>query len=88
MNIQIINYQEYSKLPIKHVVKPDSTKSHLEITTPTGINYINLTKINFGFLGGANEIDLTIKEVIFQLRDIENEAKDYLLQEWLKTLNK
>lgn len=86
MNIQIINYQEYSKLPIKHVVKPDSTKSHLEITTPTGINYISLTKILYGMLGGGNEIDIPFKEVIYQLKNIENEAKDYLLQEWLKNI--
>lgn len=88
MKIQTINYEDYTKLPVKHVIRQDSSNSHLEITTPIGIKCISLTRIYSGFLGGANEVNLTLKEVISELKDIENETLDYLLQEWLKTLNK
>lgn len=88
MKIQTINYEDYTKLPVKHVIRQDSSSSHLEITTPTGTKGISLTRISSGFLGGDNEVNLTPKEIISELKDIENETLDYLLQEWLKTLNK
>jgi len=88
MKIQTINYEDYTKLPVKHIIRQDSSSSHLEITIPTGIKSISLTRVHSGFLGGANEVNLTPKEIISELKDIENEAVDYLLQEWLKTLNK
>lgn len=81
---EIINFQNYTKLPVSHLFNSNLMGSHLEIETPTGIKIINLIEIDKGIFKQSSEINVPTQDIISQLANIENEAKDYLLKKWLK----
>lgn len=82
--IPIIQYKHYTKLLLRLSNKVDNAGAVLEISTPhKGIVIVELTKIDKGLFRSAKELYKQTDEVISEIRKIEYEAKDYLLDKWL-----
>lgn len=86
-NQEIINYQKYTKLPLKYYIRADSIDSHLEIETPHGIEIVKLLNIDTGMFKKASEVHIPIYRVIERLKNIEDKVKDELLEKWLSELD-
>lgn len=81
---QLINYSEYTKLPCRTLVKADRANPLVEVKTPhKGMVFVEIKKVDSGMFRQATEIDKKIDEILDEIWKLENEAKDYLLHQWL-----
>lgn len=79
-----INYNLYTRLPAQILSKTDSPNSVLEVKTPhKGTVFIELKKVDTGMFKKASEVSVDIIEIVRTLGDLECEAKNYLLAQWL-----
>lgn len=86
--IQKISFQEYTRLPLREIVKSDSNSSvAIEVTTPTSKVIIDYTYVSIPFLfGTANSVEHPASKIISKLRKLEEEAIEELLNEWKRNL--
>lgn len=83
-----INYNLYTLLPATTVMKADNANPVIEVLTPhRGVVFIEIKTVDRGMFRPATEIDRNTNDVIAQLRNLEHEAKNYLLSEWLNRSN-
>jgi len=79
------NFQNYTKLPLREVTKLDeATGIALHVVMPNRVTIINYKQISKSFLGASRTIDTLPGDIIGRLRELEEEAKEYLLDKWLK----
>jgi len=83
--LQTNNLQEYIKLPLKVIAVGDKMFPDVIVTTPhKGDVQIKLKTTHYPFIfGSVTQTDKDVREVLKELFKIENESKDYLLNEWL-----
>ena len=83
---QNFNYQPYTRLPVKAYQKADQLGPILEVITPhKGWVTIELTRIDKGIFRKATELPRETEDVLRQLLELERDAKEYLLTQWLTT---
>ena len=86
-NTPIINYQLFTKLPLKQLYATNKTGGIVEVKTPhKGTIEIDLEErevVGFIFTHDENR-PLRSEEIISKLRTLELESKQYLLNEWVK----
>ena len=79
-----INYRKYTRLPCQTLMKADKANPVIEVITPhKGVVFIEIKEVDKGMFRKAIEIDRKTDEVIAELWKLEDEAKNYLLSEWL-----
>lgn len=79
-----INYNYYTKLPTRLLVKADNANPVIEVITPhKGGVFVEIKRVDKGLFRRAAEIDKKTDDVISELRQLERESKDYLLNEWI-----
>lgn len=84
MNTENINYNSYTRLPSKVLMKADKTNPVIEVITPhKGVVFVEIKEIDKGMFRRATEVDKKTNEVIKELWKLEDDAKDYLLNKWL-----
>ena len=84
MNTEIINYKLYTRLPCNIVNKSDKGNSVLEVLTPhNGAVIIELDFVDKGMFRKATLLPKQTEHVIDELYNLENEAKNWLLNNWL-----
>ena len=84
MRTQQITFQKYTSLPIKEIVKSDSIGTAIHIHAPQGDSIVEYKEIHYPFLfGSTTSLDTPAGKIIRKLYEIEDEAKDYLLKQWL-----
>ena len=75
-----LKYNEYTKLPVVVFRKAESLAPVLEVTTPKGKVFIDLEEVDrLMFVSGTDH-------VISEILKLENEAKEFLLDKWIKSL--
>ena len=84
MNTQQIDLQQYTKLPLKIISVANISIPSVIITTPhSGEITLELKESKGGGLfGGNSEHSKSLLKIVGQLQEIENAAKDYLLEHW------
>lgn len=82
--------QDCTKLPIKTIQIADKMLPNVIVSTPhRGDVEINIKKKHYPFLfGSATETDRSATEVMRDLWKLEEDSKDYLLNNWIETLTK
>ena len=80
--------QEFTKLPLKTVNVADKALPDIIVKTPNkGEVVIALKQEHYPFLfGTATQLDRHTDEILADIHKLENEAKEYLLDNWVKTL--
>lgn len=82
---QIINYTLYTRLRVNLLQKADQGPAVIEVITPhKGVVFVEITEVDKGMFRKTTEVSRQTNSVIRDLWRLEAEAKDYLLQEWLK----
>ena len=80
-----INYNLYTRLPTKTMMKADKANPVIEVITPhKGVVFVEVKEVDKGMFRKATEIDRKTDYVINELRNLEHEAKEYLLTKWLQ----
>lgn len=84
-SIQQVDLQQYTKLPLKVVNVTGRTLPDIIIETPhDGENIIKLKKEHFPFLfGSVTQTDKHLGEIISQIRKIEEDSINYLIDQWI-----
>ncbi len=78
-----INYSHYTMLKCKTLVKADKANPVIEVLTPhKGVVFVEIKEVDKGIFRKATEIDRMTNGVISELRNLESEAKDFLLARW------
>lgn len=81
-----LNYSSYTNLPVRTCLKADKAFPVIEVTTPhKGVVFVEVKEVDKGLFRHATEIYRETKYVVNELRNLETEAKEFLLREWLKT---
>ena len=85
MNItENINYNLYTRLPCRTLMKADKANPVVEVITPhKGVVFIEIKEVEKGIFRKATEVDKKTNSVINELFVLEIEAKNYLLDKWL-----
>lgn len=73
-------------LPVSYIEKIDGHSGALTVKTPVGIKLIELKKENINWLGTKTNTDKTLEEIINEIRETEEETKDFLVKRWLETM--
>lgn len=83
----IIKLQEYTSLPLKVVDIADRRLPDVIVSTPhRGDVDVALKEEHYPFLfGSVSQTERHAYEVIAELRELERDAKDFLLAKWLKS---
>lgn len=83
-----INYKFYTKLPTEIFNKADKANPVIEVLTPhKGVVFVEIKKVDSGLFRKATEVDRKTVDVISELLELERQAKDYLLDKWVSSLN-
>lgn len=87
-SVLAVNLQEFTKLPINVVAVADKVLPDVYISTPhKGRVSIRLKEEHYPFLfGSVTQTDRHAPHVISDIRKLDEEAKDFLLTNWLLTL--
>jgi len=80
-----INLQEITKLPLQEIIKSEGVGKCIVIKTPHKGNKVIDYEEEVGMFTRKNK-DKLFTKVISQIIDLEEEAKDYLLDKWIKDL--
>lgn len=65
-------------------MKADKANPVIEVITPhKGVVFVEVKEVNKGLFRRATEVDRNTEKVLQELRELEYEAKEYLLSEWL-----
>lgn len=79
-----LNYASYTRLPTKTFLKADKANPVIEVLTPhKGVVFVEIKTVDKGMFRPATEIDKPTQVVLKELYDLEREAKNYLLTQWL-----
>ena len=85
--MEYLNLNTITKLPIKHITLAKSIEDFLEIETPEGKVIIDtfIDKISTGIFssGDTTRFKKDFFKVKKELIEIEEKAKEFLLDEWL-----
>jgi len=80
-----INYGAYTRLPTKVLNKADQANPVIEVLTPhKGVVFVEIKTVDKGFFRKATEIDRKTDSVTQELVTLEEEAKIFLLKNWIK----
>lgn len=88
MKEKLVEYirSDVSPLPIVYIEKISGQSGTLVVLTPMGQKHIELTYRRTSLFSGTTEIKKTLYEIISEVKRLEEETKDYLVKEWLKTI--
>lgn len=65
-------------------MKADRANAVIEVVTPhKGVVFIEITEVDKGVFRKATEVGKQTNRVIEEIWQLENEAKNYLLNQWL-----
>ena len=78
-----MNLQQVTKLPVIEITKSDGVGGAIQVQTPHKGTVIIDYKEKAGFFGNKMQ-DKRMGEIVKQIRDLEDEAREYLLGKWLK----
>ena len=80
-----MNIQDVIKLPIVVINRPDSAYPDVIVKTPhKGEVTVKLKETHYPFLfGSVTQIERYNEVVLRELYNIENDAKDFLLKQWV-----
>lgn len=82
--METINYNLYTRLPVQVLQKAEQMNSVIKVITPhKGVVFVELKTVDKGLFRQASEVDQSTNYVLQELRTLEREARDYLLNEWL-----
>lgn len=82
--INKVSWQSITRLPVREIVKSDSVGGAIEVITPhKGAVYIDYKETTGMFT--KKLVDKKYTEIVAQLRELDWEAKEYLLGQWLNT---
>ena len=84
MNTTNINLQEITRLPLKVINVADKSLPDVFIETPMGQKRVKLKEEHYALFGSPSQMERHAPEVMFEIHQIEEESKDYLLSRWLK----
>lgn len=80
--IQKINFQNFTKLPIKELVKTDKEHNEIVVETPhKGQVIIPMIE------GWLFKTEKDAEDIVYQLKTLEYEAMKFLLDNWISTPN-
>lgn len=79
----IINLQKYTRLPLSVIQVADKQFPTVIVKTPTGETAIDLKETSYSLFGGLNVKEKSVVEVIEEIHELEVEAKNFLLNQWL-----
>jgi hypothetical protein len=80
-----INYNQYTRLPCRTLMKADEANPVVEVITPhKGVVFVEIKEVDKGMFRKATEIDKKTDFVMAELWKLEDEAKDYLLSKWTR----
>jgi len=88
MTNKTVNLQKYTRLPLQIVnVATKMLPSVFIITPHNGTVEIKLKETHYPFIfGSVTQPDKSAQQIIVQIKNIEDEAIEYLIGEWKKTL--
>ena len=86
--MQTLNLQSFTKLQLEAITVADRAFPEVRIITPhKGVVTIELEEKHYSFFGAVIVTNIGSSEIIKDILSIEEEAKEFLINEWLK-LNK
>lgn len=82
--VETINYNLYTRLPVRVLQKAEQLNNVLEVITPhKGVVFVELKTVDRGIFRQASEVEKNTNYVLEELRTLEREARDYLMEQWL-----
>ena len=82
--IQKTDFQSFTRLPLKEIIKGGSEGTAVVVQTPhRGEVIIEYKRISRPLLGADNSVDVEAKAIIRDLMNLEDESLTYLLNEWM-----
>jgi len=79
--------EEFTKLPIKEIVRGDSIGSAFHVTTPhKGIVIIDNKERHIPFFGSDSTVEVPVEEIIRKILILEEESREFLFNKWVKQL--
>ena len=73
------------KLPLKVITFTDRPFNSVIVKTPMGEREVSFKDKNYPFLfGSTTETEKSLHKIISELRELEDESKEYLLNGWVE----
>lgn len=80
-------FQDATELPLKEVVKFDGPGIAIIVQTPMGEETIDYQQVDNPMFGAARNVEVPASKIIYRLRELERDSKDYLLTQWKRSLS-
>ncbi len=76
--------QRFTRLPVEVINKADNMSPTIIVKTPMGEKNIELKNKHYPFLfGSVTQTDKNLADICDELRKLEDDSREYLLQGWL-----
>ncbi len=82
------SFQGLTKLPLKEVVKADSTGVALVVQTPFGEQVIDYKRTSRAMFGADRTVDVETSAIIKELHRLEDMTREYLFKKWEESVLK
>jgi len=79
---QKINFQDFTELPVTSHLRADTTGGVVEVITP----HKGKVNLDMRYDGMLNVYDKLTTRLINEIKKLENESYEYLLDKWKKSL--
>jgi hypothetical protein len=81
---QKVDLQSYTKLPLEQIVVADKAMPDIVVKTPhKGKVVLKMKEEHHPLFGATSQTDKHFLEVLREIKALQDEAKEYLLDEWL-----
>lgn len=80
-----MNFQQFTRLPLKVVLRDNSVGGVVVVQTPQGEEILDLQEIHTAMFGANRTDERLPTEIIHQLRKLERKAIEFLLEQWINS---